>query len=213
MSTSINPQGNEQTRPIPRVGNDGRPAASSGPDHREVVARQKEEFGGMKVGAGFFGWLAATGMAVILTALVAAVAAALGMSQNLTTADATTGNVAKAGLVGGIVLLVIVLVAYYCGGYVAGRMARFNGLKQGLAVWLWAVIVTIVLGVLGAVAGSKFNLMDQVSVPNLGVSTDRFTWTGVLALVVVAAVALLGAILGGLAGMRFHRRVDKIGLS
>ena len=26
------------------------------PDRREVVARQKEEFGGMKFGAAFFGW-------------------------------------------------------------------------------------------------------------------------------------------------------------
>lgn len=42
------------------------------------------------------------------------------------------------GMVGIIVLGVIVLVAYYCGGYVAGRMARFDGMKQGLAVWLWA---------------------------------------------------------------------------
>ena len=41
------------------------------PDRREVVARQKEEFGGMKLGSAFFGWLAATGMAVLLTALVA----------------------------------------------------------------------------------------------------------------------------------------------
>ncbi len=213
MSTSMTPpQGNEQTRPIPRVGNDGRPTPAPAPDHREVAARQKEEFGGMKFGAGFFGWLAATGMAVILTALVVAGAAAFGYSQNLTSADATSDNVAKAGLVGGIVLLVIVLVAYYCGGYVAGRMARFNGLKQGLAVWLWALIVSVVLGILGAVAGSKYNVMDQINLPNMGVSTDRFTWAGVLAGVVVAAVALLGASLGGLAGMRFHRRVDKIGL-
>lgn len=213
MSTSMNPPpGTEQTRPIPRVGNDGRPAAAAAPDHREVAARQKEEFGGMKFGAGFFGWLAATGMAVILTALVAAGAAAFGFSQNLTRADATSGNVQKAGLAGGITLLVIVLVAYYCGGYVAGRMARFNGFKQGLAVWLWAIVVTVVLAVLGLVAGSKYNVMDQINLPNMGVSTDRFTWAGVLAAVVLAVVALLGAILGGLAGMRFHRRVDKIGL-
>jgi hypothetical protein len=31
--------------------------------------------------------------------------------------------------------------------------------------------------------------------------------------VVVALVALLGAVLGGLAGMRFHRRVDKAGFT
>jgi len=209
MSTAMTPpQGNEQTRPIPRVGVEGRPA----PDHREVATRQKEEFGGMKFGAGFFGWLAATGMAVLLTALAAAATAVLGISQDLTPVSATTDNIQTAGLVGGITLLAIVLLAYFCGGYVAGRMARFDGVKQGLGVWLWAIIAAVILGVLGAVAGSKYNVMDQVRLPSMGVSTDRFTWAGVLAVVVLAVVALLGAILGGLAGMRFHRRVDKTGL-
>jgi hypothetical protein len=209
MSTSFTPQGNEQTREIPRVAATGRPA----PDHRELAARQKEEFGGMKFGAGFFGWLAATGMAVLLTAVLAAVAAAFGISQNVTANDATPANVQKAGLVGGIALLVVVLVSYFAGGYVAGRMARFNGVKQGIAVWLWAIVIAIVLGVLGVIAGSQGNVMSQINkLPNLGVSTDRFTWAGVLAAVVVILLALIGAVLGGLAGMRFHRRVDKVGL-
>jgi len=33
-----------------------------------------------------------------------------------------------------------------------------------------------------------------------------------VALVGVVVVALVGAILGGLAGMTFHRRVDRVGL-
>jgi hypothetical protein len=216
MSTAMTPpQGNDQTRENPRVGADGRVGGTRpGPDHREVAARQKEEFGGMKFGAGFFGWLAATGMAVLLTAIVAGVATAIGVNQNVDPTGASTGALQTAGIVGGIVLLVVVFVAYFCGGYVAGRMARFNGLKQGLAVWLWAIIITIVLGVLGAILGSQADMMSRVnSLPNLGVDTNRFTWAGVLAVVAVAVVSLLGAILGGLAGMRFHRRVDRVGLS
>ena len=34
------------------------------PDHREILVRQKERFGGMKLGSAFFGWLAATGLTV-----------------------------------------------------------------------------------------------------------------------------------------------------
>jgi amino acid transporter len=212
MSTAIPPQGNDdaRTRENPRVGADGLP----GPGHREVVARQKDEFGGMKFGAGFFGWLAATGMAVLLSAIVAGVATAAGLNQNVDPAAATPANWQTAGIVGGIVLLVIILIAYFCGGYVAGRMARFNGLKQGVAVWLWAIIVTIVLVIIGAIAGSQTNLLSQVQgLPNVGVNTGEVTTAGVLAAVGVAVVALVGAILGGLAGMRFHRRVDKVGLS
>jgi len=129
-------------------------------------------------------------------------------------ADSATQNADTIGIAGGIGVLVVLLVAYYCGGYVAGRMARFNGLKQGVAVWLWAVIITIVLGILGAILGSQADMMSRVnSLPNLGVDTNRFTWAGVLAVVAVAVVSLLGAILGGLSGMRFHRRVDRVGLS
>jgi hypothetical protein len=213
MSSAITPpdRNNEagyRTREIPRVGADGRP----GPGHREVVARQKEEFGGMKFGSAFFGWLAATGMAVLLSALVAAIAALLGRSQNVTPSSATAGGLQTAGVVGLVVLAVIILLAYFCGGYVAGRMARFNGVKQGVAVWLWAVIVTVVLGIIGAIVGSKFNALSQLnSVPNLAMNDGKITTAGIVAAVGVAVLSLVGAILGGLAGMRFHRKVDRFG--
>lgn len=48
-------------------------AATSGNTFRDdVAAREKEQFGGMKFGAAFFGWLTATGAAVLLTALALA---------------------------------------------------------------------------------------------------------------------------------------------
>lgn len=210
MSTALPPQGNDRTREIPRVGADGRP----GPGHREVVARQKDEFGGMKFGAGFFGWLAATGMAVLLTAIAAGVATAVGVNKNVQLGNATSGALQTAGALGGIVLLVIVLIAYFCGGYVAGRMARFSGLKQGVAVWLWAVIFTIVVAVIGFIAGSQSGVVAQArtSLTTLGVDTSKVTTAGIVAAVAVLVVALVGATLGGLAGMRFHRRVDRVGL-
>jgi hypothetical protein len=214
MSSAITPprdndESSSRTREIPRTDATTR----TGPDHRDLHARQKEEFGGMKFGSAFFGWLAATGMAVLLSALAAAVVTGIGASQNVTPGAATTSALQTAGVVGGIILLVIILIAYFCGGYVAGRMARFNGVKQGVAVWLWAIIIAVVLGIIGAIAGSRFNVLSQVGgLPNLGVSGDSVTTAGVLAAVGVAVVSLVGAILGGLAGMRFHRKVDRVGL-
>lgn len=41
-------------------------------DRTSVVAREKEEYGGIKVGSAFLGWLTATGMAILLTAVTAA---------------------------------------------------------------------------------------------------------------------------------------------
>jgi hypothetical protein len=104
-------------------------------------------------------------------------------------------------------------VAYFSGGYVAGRMARFNGARQGVGVFLWAVIVAVVVAVLGLVAGTQFNLLANLNTfPRIPVNEGDLTTAGVLTAVAVAIVALVGAILGGVTGMRFHRRVDKEGL-
>jgi hypothetical protein len=92
-------------------------------------------------------------------------------------------------------------------------MARFNGIKQGVAVWVWALVVAVLLAILGAVAGNEYNILSQLnSFPRIPVSEGDLTTGGIIALVAVLAASLLGAIVGGLAGMRFHRRVDKTGL-
>ncbi len=188
-----------------------------GRDRASVVEREKEEHGGVKIGSAFFGWLTATGTAVLLTALLAAAGTAVGLATNTSVGEVTSGTSAQdsqtIGIVGGIILLVILFVAYYCGGYVAGRMARFNGIQQGLAVWLWAVVIAIVVAVLGAVAGDKYNILAKInSFPRIPVNEGNLATGGLIAAVAVAVVALVGAVLGGLAGMHFHRQVDKAGL-
>ena len=90
-------------------------------------------------------------------------------------------------------------------------MARFNGGKQGVAVWVWALLVAVVVAVVGAVAGSKYDILGQLnSFPRLPVSTSELDTAGVVALVLAAITSLIGAVLGGIAGMRFHRRVDRV---
>jgi hypothetical protein len=182
-------------------------------DRREVVGRQKDAFGGMKFGSCFFGWLTASGTAVLLAALVTGVGAALGLSRNVDVSNPTPAQTESIGFVGGIVLLAIIFVAYLAGGYVAGRMARFNGLKQGLGVWLWAVIMAILVGIAGWLAGARFDIFAQLnSFPRLPLNEGTLTIGGIIVAVGVVAASLIGALLGGLAGMRYHRRVDRAGL-
>ena len=181
-----------------------------------VLQRQQERYGGMKFGSAFFGWLTATGTAVLLTALVAAAGAAVGVATNTSTGQ-VVGQASQnptVGVAGGIALAVILFVAYYAGGYVAGRMARFNGASQGVAVWLWAIVIAILVAVLGALAGGKYNILSTLnSFPRLPVAEGSLTRGGVVALLVAAVVSLAGAVLGGRAGMRFHRRVDRADLT
>jgi hypothetical protein len=183
---------------------------------RDARAAEEERYGGMKFGSAFFGWLSAMGMAVILTALLAAGGAAVGVATGTDAQSAGSSasqDPATIGWVGAAVLAVIVFVSYYCGGYVAGRMARFNGATQGLAVWLWALLVAVLVAGLGGVAGSKFNLLQQLNgFPRIPVSEGDLTAAGIIALVLVTLTSLLGAILGGVAGMSYHRKVDRAGL-
>ena len=183
---------------------------------RDVIAREKEQFGGMKFGSAFFGWLTATGTAVILTALVAAAGAVVGFQTTTSTTDAANAaseNADTIGIVGAIALGVVLFIAYYCGGYVAGRMARFDGAKQGVAVWIWAVAIAIVVAIVSTLIGSQFDVLANLnSFPRIPVNEGDLTATAIITAVAVALVSLVAAILGGLAGMRFHRKVDKAGL-
>jgi hypothetical protein len=182
-------------------------------DRREVVGRQKDAFGGMKFGSCFFGWLTASGAAVLLVALVTGVGAALGLTQNVDVTNPTAAQTESIGFVGGIILIAIIFVSYLAGGYVAGRMARFNGFKQGLGVWLWAVIMAILVAVAGWLADARFDVLAQLnSFPRIPVNEGTLTTAGVIAAICVVAASLIGALLGGLAGMRYHRRVDRAGL-
>src|SRR3954470_4427599 len=55
-------------------------ASELGLNREAVLQRQQERYGGMKFGSAFFGWLTATGTAVLLTALLAAAGTAVGVA-------------------------------------------------------------------------------------------------------------------------------------
>src|SRR5215208_3944883 len=180
---------------------------------RDVTARQREEYGGLNWGAGFFGWLVAIGVASLLIAILSAAGAAIGLtgrspSQAGSQASSNAGTV---GIVGGIVLLVILGIAYYAGGYVTGRMSRFDGPRQGLGVWLVGLIVTVVLAVAGVLLGAKYNVLSQLNLPRIPVDEGSLTTGGLIALVAIVVVTLLAAMAGGKQGTHYHRKIDNTG--
>ncbi|WP_231938564.1 hypothetical protein [Arthrobacter sp. B6] len=156
------------------------------------------------------------GISVLLTALITAIAAAVGAANNVNPSTVTNQgaqNLQTVNVVEGIILAVILFISYYCGGYVAGRMARFDGAKHGLAVWLWAVIATVIAAALAALAGSQFdNLLNATAFPGLPANQEGVTAGSVTALIIAALVTFAGAVLGGHMGMRFHGKVDQTGV-
>src|SRR4029079_2347068 len=156
---------------------------------RDVRARQRAEYGGPNWGAAFFGWLVAIGVAVILLAILSAAGAAFGLGNNLTTSDSQ--NTADAiGVGGGILLVAVLAIAYYCGGYVSGRMSRFDGGRQGLGTWLIGLFVTIVVAVAGWVFCSEYNIFEQLTLPRIPVDEGTITTGAVIALAAVVILTL-----------------------
>ena len=177
---------------------------------RHEVARQHDAYGGTNWGAAFFGWLVATGLGALLTALVSAAGAAIAFSEIDTVGEAANSS-ETIGVVGGICLLVIALIAYFAGGYVAGRMSRFDGARQGVATWIWGIVAIVVLAIVGAIAGSEYNLLGDINLPRIPIDEGDLTAGGIIALAAILIGTLLAAILGGKAGERYHRRVDEAG--
>ena len=171
---------------------------------------RRERFGGLNPGAAFFGWLVAIAVSLLLTGIVGAIAAAVGTNTQVTqTADqAAAGTI---GLVAAIVLLVVLMIGYYAGGYVAGRMSRFYGSKQGLGVWITGVVVTVAMVVLGAIFGHQYDILSRVNLPRLPVTADALTTGGVVAALAVLVGTLVAALAGGSVGTHYHRRVDRAG--
>ena len=195
--------------PADRTGNGvvDRHAVSRGVDR----GRQREEYGGFNIGAAFFGWLVAIGMAALLTAVLSAAGAAIGLTQ-LTGSKAREGA-ETIGLIGGILLAGVLILAYFAGGYVAGRMSRFDGGRQGVGAWLFGLLITVVLAVAGAIAGSEYNVLSKLNLPSIPVDGASFATGGAIALAVILIGTLVAAFLGGKSGERYHRKVDRVGVA
>ena len=125
------------------------------------------------------------------------------------TSSDVTQNAEEVTLGGGIALLVALLIAYFSGGYVAGRMSRFDGGRQGLAVWVIGLLVTLIAVAVGWVFGDQYNVLDRVDLPRIPIPTDQVSSGGIITGLVVVVVTALAAMAGGTVGRRYHAKVDR----
>ena len=181
-----------------------------GPEDRaaEVQQAREEKWGGMHLGAGFFGWLVAVGMAVLLSSIIGAIAAAVGDANDVTQSqlDREAGKISVAAA---IVLLAVLLISFYAGGYVAGRMSRFDGARQGWAVWLISLVTVVIAAIIGIAYGSEYDVMNRVDIPNVPIPTEDLTLGGAVTIAAAIFATLLAALAGGKAGTHYHSKVDR----
>ena len=179
----------------------GAAAAGTAEAVERAHLRARDEYGGINWGAAFFGWLVAMGLAAILISIEYAAGAAIGL---------TKGNAGTIDIVGGAILIAIFALAYFCGGYVAGRMSRFDGVRQGVATWIVGLVLTGALAAAGAIWGQKYDVLGSLHIPRIPVDEGAIATGGAIALAAALLASLIFSVLGGKAGQRYHRRVDRM---
>lgn len=90
-------------------------------------------------------------------------------------------------------------------------MSRFDGARQGVGVWVFGLAVTILLAVIGAIAGSEYNVLSQLNLPRIPIDEGALATGGLITLIAIVLGTLVAALLGGKAGERYHRKVDRVG--
>ena len=166
------------------------------------------QYGGANWGAAFFGWLVAVASAVLLSSIVGAIAGAVGAANDLSQ-DQVQRDAGTVSLAAAIAVVVVMALAYFAGGYVAGRMSRFDGGRQGVATWVIGLVVTVLAVVAGAALGAQYNILDRVDLPRIPVPTDAATAGGIVTALVLLLGTLLAAVAGGKTGRRYHAKVDR----
>ncbi len=150
------------------------------------------------------GVLVAFGSFGVLAVLAGAAGLAIGVPLDLAPQDwqqlATIISLAAAALS---------LLAYFFGGYVAGRLGGRDGLRHGLRVFALAVVLLGVLVLLGlgmvgpASIGTGLHSPGAAPPPGEGI---RFGDVAVKAATWSLITMLLGSLAGGVLGERAHRR-------
>jgi hypothetical protein len=150
------------------------------------------------------GVLVAYGAFAVLAALAAAAAAAIGLNTDL-----SANNWAELGVASAIAAALVLLLAYLFGGYVAGRMARRAGLLHGLAVFILALVIVALIAAIAAWQSDTSAIRDNLR--SLGIPTTGAEWSdvGTLAGIGSLAAMLIGALLGGLLGERWHTKLTR----
>lgn len=181
------------------------PAYPSIAEERE--ARLQEMYGGVDWLASFVGF---TFTAVIGS--VMALVSGLVLLGPLGLASALgEGSLGPELLTGLAVVAVVLFVAYFFGGYVSGRMARFDGGRNGVMVVVWTFLVAALLVLAGGIFGGLLPGTLFQTLQDSALLAGDLTGLGSIGLGIAAGAllfALLGGFAGGRLGTRYHEDID-----
>jgi hypothetical protein len=173
--------------------------------------RLRDMYGGVDWLASFLGLVFAIVLGAVFSAIAGLVLVPFGIPLDL-----SDGQIGPSAITGLALLGVLIFLTYFFGGYVAGRLARFDGGRNGAMVFVWTFILVLILALAALVfsgflpagaAGHIANIVDGM------LATARnLAGAGVVGIVTGLAavfIALLGGFLGGRLGSRYHTEIDR----
>jgi hypothetical protein len=163
-------------------------------------------FGRVSFVSALAGVMVAYGAMVVLLSAAAAVAEAAGVADQLRLDNWTW---TRLGLSSAAVVVAATLIAYLFGGYVAGRMARRAGVLNGLATFLLAVFLVAALGVLVALQTGTGQVATELRAAGIPGSIEELGAVASLAGLGSLLAMLVGAVLGGKLGERWHTKLTR----
>lgn len=179
---------------------------------REREAYLRDIYGGVDWLASFVGFV----FTLLCVALFGTLAGALllvplGLRESL-----SGGQLTSTVITGFAVIAGVIFVAFLFGGYISGRMSRYDGARNGAMVLVWTVLIAVLLvllsGLLGqAISGTIAGQLVGDALNFINTATAQLSALGGAGAAIgggAALAALLGGILGGTLGSRYHREID-----
>src|SRR5215216_1706328 len=108
--------------------------------------RLRDMYGGVDWLASFLGFIFSTVLGGVFSAIAGLVLVPFGITPEL-----SGGQIGASVLTGLAVLGVLIFLTYFFGGYVAGRLARFDGGRNGAMLLLWTLLAVLLVAVVNAV--------------------------------------------------------------
>ena len=151
------------------------------------------------------GVVVATGAMFLLLAIIGGILVAL----DYVDVDVTQTEAIEVGIGAGIAFVIAQFLAYFWGGYTAGRMGRGAGFVNGLAVPLVSILLGLVIGGLVTALGADARLNLPFAENRLPVEQDYVVDWGVGIGIVALIAMFVGGILGGIAGSHWHTKLER----
>ena len=175
--------------------------------------RLREVYGGVDWLGSFIGCIFAVVCGAVLLLLLSGIV----LAPLSFTLDLQGQEIGTAAIVGLVIVGLSLFLAYFAGGYVAGRLVRFDGGRNGAATVVWSILLGVIFGVFsfllagflpGGISESLESFRESSVLPTVN-SLVELGLLGAGIAVGALLLMLLGGFLGGSLGTRYHTRIDQ----